>query len=528
MGRCSPERWPFRGSETVGGHSYGEVMSAAPTGPAPHPVLAAVAAAREGLAAAAGASMWSCTDAEVTTAVEDMLAAAAQLEALTAAAVGEADARMLARDLNAVDTRGWLRRRFQLSSREASRRERLAQALPVHPRVAEGLAAGAVSAEQAETVVRVLERLPVDVSAGDRERAEALLVEQAATLDPDELAHCGRQLAELLTTRPDSDDPAEAAEVEREANRQAAAQHLRSRRRGDGTVAITAVFEALCGAELLAVLEAHAAPLPDDDGVTDERSKPTRLADALHEIVTAAGAPVAGVDASRVGDDRDHSADFEFSSYRDHSDDSDDSDDSDVSEDRDNGAGRDADAPSSRPTPGSNGRRGVPAQVSLLVRWETLQAMRPRAGMLEDGTDVSPNQVLRALCAAGVLPLVFRGPSRPMHLGRRRRLFTPAQHAVLAARDRGCAFPSCTRAPAACTAHHMRHWAEGGPTDVGNGCLLCAHHHALVHREGWATRLARNGYPEFVPPPAYDPHRRPRQHLRFRGPDGDLAGPPAA
>jgi hypothetical protein len=111
--------------------------------------------------------------------------------------------------------------------------------------------------------------------------------------------------------------------------------------------------------------------------------------------------------------------------------------------------------------------------------------------------------------------MVFTGPARPLRLGRTRRLFTIGQHAVLAARDRGCAFPGCTRPPDACAAHHGRHWTQGGRTDIENGCLLCEYHHALVHREGWGVRLARNGYPEFVPPPAIDPTGRPRQHLRY-------------
>jgi hypothetical protein len=136
--------------------------------------------------------------------------------------------------------------------------------------------------------------------------------------------------------------------------------------------------------------------------------------------------------------------------------------------------------------------------------------------MLEDGTVLAPSVLLTALCDAEVLPMVFTGPARPLRLGRTRRLFTGGQHAVLAARDRGCSFPGCTRPPSACAAHHGRHWTQGGRTDIENGCLVCGYHHALVHREGWDVRLARNGYPEFIPPPSIDPTQRPRQHLRYR------------
>ena len=48
-----------------------------------------------------------------------------------------------------------------------------------------------------------------------------------------------------------------------------------------------------------------------------------------------------------------------------------------------------------------------------------------------------------------------------------------------------------------------------------NGALLCYYHHALLHQESWTGRLAARGLPEYRPPAALDPERRPRQHLRF-------------
>jgi hypothetical protein len=125
--------------------------------------------------------------------------------------------------------------------------------------------------------------------------------------------------------------------------------------------------------------------------------------------------------------------------------------------------------------------------------------------------------LFRILCNAELIPIVLDGNTLPLHLGRRRRLFTPAQHTALAARDDGCAFPGCERPPRFCEAHHNREWdRDNGPTDVDNGCMLCNYHHALVHREGWIARIAANGFPEFIPPRAYDPDRRPRQHHRYR------------
>jgi len=59
-------------------------------------------------------------------------------------------------------------------------------------------------------------------------------------------------------------------------------------------------------------------------------------------------------------------------------------------------------------------------------------------------------------------------------------------------------------------------WQRGGPTDLDNGALLCQYHHQQTHRQGWRVQVARNGYPELIPPVSIDPTRRPRQHHRFQ------------
>ena len=35
-------------------------------------------------------------------------------------------------------------------------------------------------------------------------------------------------------------------------------------------------------------------------------------------------------------------------------------------------------------------------------------------------------------------------------------------------------------------AHHLVHWADGGPTDLSNGGLLCERHHTIVHQRRYA------------------------------------------
>lgn len=67
-------------------------------------------------------------------------------------------------------------------------------------------------------------------------------------------------------------------------------------------------------------------------------------------------------------------------------------------------------------------------------------------------------------------------------MGRAVRWFTPAQLKTLWVRDGGCTFPECTMPAHWADAHHLHHWADGGPTDIDRAALLCARHHTLVHQ----------------------------------------------
>ena len=57
-----------------------------------------------------------------------------------------------------------------------------------------------------------------------------------------------------------------------------------------------------------------------------------------------------------------------------------------------------------------------------------------------------------------------------------RRLRSALEH-----RHRTCAVPGCG-ATRGLHAHHIRHWEDGGPTELDNLVLLCPYHHRLHHR----------------------------------------------
>ncbi len=65
--------------------------------------------------------------------------------------------------------------------------------------------------------------------------------------------------------------------------------------------------------------------------------------------------------------------------------------------------------------------------------------------------------------------------------GRTTRLINRRLRRALEYRDRMCAVPGCD-ATRGLHAHHIRHWEDGGSTELANLVLLCPYHHRLHHR----------------------------------------------
>src|SRR5207244_7966843 len=116
------------------------------------------------------------------------------------------------------------------------------------------------------------------------------------------------------------------------------------------------------------------------------------------------------------------------------------------------------------------------------------------------GEPLSGAAARRLACDAQVIPLVLGGPGEILDVGRASRTATPAIRRALRVRDRGCIGPGCDSPPAWTDAHHIRHWADGGPTSIENMCLLCSWHHDLVHHDGWTITMT-GGRPRMHPPP---------------------------
>jgi hypothetical protein len=105
-------------------------------------------------------------------------------------------------------------------------------------------------------------------------------------------------------------------------------------------------------------------------------------------------------------------------------------------------------------------------------------------------------------CDCMLIPAVLGTKSELLDLGRQHRLISTPLRRALYLRDRGCAFPGCHRPPRHCQGHHIRHWADGGPTELGNLVLL-----------NTREKPAANGY---GPTPTPQPQQERYQHPRVR------------
>ncbi|MDQ6873986.1 MAG: HNH endonuclease [Actinomycetota bacterium] len=234
----------------------------------------------------------------------------------------------------------------------------------------------------------------------------------------------------------------------------------------DGMVRLAGWLDAEAGAVLAAAIDPLAAPRPAEDGSADPRPAARRRADALLDLITIAVA-AGGLPASGK----------------------------------------------------------TPATVVVTIDHDTLAGRLAGAGRTPDGAVLPAAVVRRLACDAGIIPALLGTAGQPLDVGRTARTIPPGIRRALQLRDQGCAMPGCHTPPAWTDAHHIQHWANGGPTALHNLVLLCGQHHAAVHHQGWTVHIdPTDRLPAFHAPPQLDPAQKPRRHHRhglrhFDGPD---------
>jgi hypothetical protein len=128
-------------------------------------------------------------------------------------------------------------------------------------------------------------------------------------------------------------------------------------------------------------------------------------------------------------------------------------------------------------TPVSGGRR---PHLTLHVAAEALCGVPAEPCELDGAGVITPEGARRLACDAAVTRLTVDTDATVLDVGRATRSVPPSLRRALEVRDRGCVI--CGRPARWCDAHHIVHWADGGPTSLDNLVLLCRYHHHQIHQ----------------------------------------------
>src|SRR3989454_4536899 len=110
---------------------------------------------------------------------------------------------------------------------------------------------------------------------------------------------------------------------------------------------------------------------------------------------------------------------------------------------------------------------------------------QPGQSLLETGARVSAETSRRIACDASGVVMQHGRDGRAVEVGTRTRTIPPAIRRALHHRDRACRFPGCGVRFG--QGHHIRHWANGGPTTLSNLPLLFRPHHPAAHEESYQS-----------------------------------------
>ncbi len=124
----------------------------------------------------------------------------------------------------------------------------------------------------------------------------------------------------------------------------------------------------------------------------------------------------------------------------------------------------------------------VHASAEVLAR--TAPKKGPWLAETASGRRLHPEMIRRFACDASI-EWVRESDGRPVGIGRQGRQIPPWLERIVRYRDGGeCRFPGCEQ-KIFLKSHHIKHWADGGPTALDNLVTLCGMHHRSIHEGGW-------------------------------------------
>jgi hypothetical protein len=123
---------------------------------------------------------------------------------------------------------------------------------------------------------------------------------------------------------------------------------------------------------------------------------------------------------------------------------------------------------------------------------------------VEDGPAISTAAAQLIACCSTVSWMLHDAVGSVLDVGRRHRTPPPALRRAVRERDGyRCQFPGCESRKT--DIHHIRHWAKGGRTSLGNLILLCRAHHVIVHDSGYVIAGTSDGFRFTTAPGVYVP-----------------------
>ena len=348
--------------------------------PVVHPLLAAVGVVRTALAEVRTVQPLFLPVEAKGDLLAELAAAKAQLEELelrVLATCGDAAAATGARDIGA-----WLSATLPVEGRTARAVTRLAVAVEGWPQVAEALAEGRLTLDQARVIITALDAAAPMMTTDQAADAEALMITEAQRLDPGRLRILGKRLLALVGAEDGAAaDAALLAAAEKSADKRA---RLWMRPRGDGMTRIEALVPDATAHRLRVCLEAFAQPRRTAYEADGKRLPyPKLLADALRDLlerIDPAVLPHHGGDATTV---------------------------------------------------------------FVTMSLDQLRDELATAGLGFDGETITASQARRLACTAGIIPVVLGGESEILDLGRKSRLHTPIMRKAMRLRDRQCRAEGC-------------------------------------------------------------------------------------
>jgi hypothetical protein len=353
-------------------------------------------------------------------------------------------------------------RRFKLAARIRPRRSLTGPPVqPELPELAAAVEAGAVGEDQIRAVCQAVDVLPACVSPTDVAEAERTLVQHATKLDAGVVTKLGQRIADYLNPDGLFND------------------NDRLRRRGlhlgpqgpDGMSRLSGLLDPEARAYFEAV-EAAVRPgrhQPDcaEPEARDQRTPAQRCHDALKLGLEAA------IASGKLGVHRGHPVTVIATT---------------TLADLNQAAHAVVDPSIPMPAPANTGAR-LPMRDLIRMAAKAIHYL----AVFDDHT------------------------SRPLYLGRQKRVATADQRLICYARDRGCTRPNCLEPGYRCEVHHSPDWAQGGRTDADKLFFACGCDHGAASRGEWHTVVTgsgRLGWTDGNGPPEINRAHHPDELLR--------------